>query len=416
MRRRAFILLGASLPLAACVESAPPVYPPGPTSLGQPGLAPGAPAPLPGAATPIPAGPHVALLLPLSGDNATLAQTLQQAAQLALGGPGAPGLDVRDTMGTPEGAAAAARQALATGATLILGPLTAPETAAAAPLARAANVPVLAFTSDPSQAQPGVWVMGITPAQQVRRLVAAAQADGRSRFAGLLEADAFGNALTEALTGSLAEVGLPAPDIRRVDPGFSSLNTTLADLSDFTDRRAAIEAHAHPTSGSEPPPVPPPPFDALLVSAVGPHALELAPLLAYYGIGAPQVRVLGPGLWASQVSRLGSLAGAWYADPDPAAEQGFQQLYAARYGSPPPRLASIAFDAAAIARVLAAQGGPGYPLEALTRPDGFSGANGLLVLLPDGHVRRGLGVFEIESDGTARMVQPPPTSLTGSAS
>ena len=94
-----------------------------------------------------------------------------QAAQLALEAPGAPALNVKDTGGTPEGAAAAAQAALAEGAGLILGPLTSAETAAVAPVARAANVAVLAFTNDPSQAQPGVWPLGITPGQQVRRLV-----------------------------------------------------------------------------------------------------------------------------------------------------------------------------------------------------------------------------------------------------
>ena len=58
------------------------------------------------------------------------------AAQLALDGPGAPPLDVKDTGGTPEGAAAAAQSAIAEGAGLILGPLTSPETAAVAPVAR----------------------------------------------------------------------------------------------------------------------------------------------------------------------------------------------------------------------------------------------------------------------------------------
>ena len=126
-----------------------------------------------------PAGQRVAILLPLSGPRADIGQAMLHAAQLALDGPGAPPLDVKDTGGTPDGAAAAAQSAIAEGAGLILGPLTSPETAAVAPVARAANVAVLAFTNDPSQAQPGVWTLGITPGQQVRRLVAAAQGAGQ---------------------------------------------------------------------------------------------------------------------------------------------------------------------------------------------------------------------------------------------
>src|ERR1700751_2244270 len=104
----------------------------------------------------------------------------------------------------PAGAAAAARAAIADGCGLILGPLTSPETAAVAPIARAANVAVLAFTNDPSQAQPGVWTLGITPGQQVRRLVAAAQGQGKSQFAGLLPDNDFGHAMAQALIQAAA--------------------------------------------------------------------------------------------------------------------------------------------------------------------------------------------------------------------
>jgi branched-chain amino acid transport system substrate-binding protein len=66
-----------------------------------------------------------------------------QAAQIALAAPGSPQLDPKDTRGTPDGAAAAARDAVAGGAGLLLGPLTSAETAAVAPIARQANVAVL---------------------------------------------------------------------------------------------------------------------------------------------------------------------------------------------------------------------------------------------------------------------------------
>ena len=67
-----------------------------------------------------PAGRGVALLVSLSGPNAERGQTLARAAKLALRDAGSPALDVRDTMGTAEGAAAAAEAAIAAGAGLIL--------------------------------------------------------------------------------------------------------------------------------------------------------------------------------------------------------------------------------------------------------------------------------------------------------
>src|SRR5690349_19256764 len=161
MFRRAFGLLFGSLALAGCA------------GLGQPGGygGPIGPGPHGGAGGPRAAGAggaRVAILLPLSGPRAEIGQALLKAAQLALEPPGSPQIDARDTGGTPDGAAKAANEAIAGGAGLILGPLTSAETAPVASVARGAGVPVLAFTNDAAQAQPGVWTLGITPTQQVR--------------------------------------------------------------------------------------------------------------------------------------------------------------------------------------------------------------------------------------------------------
>ncbi len=364
-----------------------------------------------------PAGTRVALLAPLSGPNAERGPALVQAAQLALDAPGAPPLDVIDTHGTAEGAAAAARQAVAQGAGLILGPLTAPETAAAAPIATEANIGMLAFTSDETQQRPGVWVMGLTPGQQVRRLVGAITAQGKTRFAALLPATDYGRAMEQALRGAA-----PGATIRAIeDTNIQSANATVRDLSDYADRRGPIEAKLraaiakHSADGRKEAaelrksPIPPAPFDALLLASTGDGLDTVASLLPYYDIDAPDVRVLGPALWANPAARgTGNLTGAWYAAPDPAARTAFDQSYTARYATPAPGLADLAYDAASIARVVAADGGFGS--DSLTRPGGFNGVDGVLGLQPDGHVRRGLALFEIQRGGP-QMIEPAPDSL-----
>jgi hypothetical protein len=135
----------------------------------------------------------------------------------------------------------------------------------------------------------------------------------------------------------------------------------------------------------------------------------IATLLPYYDIDPPAVRVLGPALWASPSARDGAeLNGAYYAAPDPATRSGFDQRYTSTVGSPAPGLADFAYDAAAIARVLAQ--GDGFSVASLCRPEGFAGVDGLLALQPDGTVRRGLALFELQRGGPV-MVEPAPDSL-----
>ncbi len=402
------MLLAATVALQACVVA------PGPTGPG-----PRAGAGLPGA--PAPAGRGVAILAPLTGPNAERGAALVRAAQLALADPGSPKLDVRDTLGTPAGAAAAAQAAIAAGAGMIIGPLTAGETAAAAGPARAAGIPVLAFTSDPAQAQPGVWVLGITPAQQVGRLVGVMAAQGKTRIAALLPRNDFGNAMGTALAAATASAGLPAPDIRSYQGGMASLNGAVRDISDYASRRGPLEAQIkaardqHDADGRQRAAdlsrqgVSAPPFDALLLAETGDTLNTLASLLPYYDIDPPAVRVLGPALWASPAARGGAaLDGAYYAAPDPASRAAFDGKYTAAAAAAAPGLADFAYDAASIARVLAKQ--DGYSAAALCQPEGYAGVDGVLQLQPDGRVRRGLAMFELQRGGPV-MIEPSPANL-----
>ncbi len=375
------------------------------------------------------AGGPVALLVPLTGDLAPVGQALQNAAKLAFPADSSTPLDIRDTQGTPAGAAAAAQAAIAAGDGLILGPLTSAEAHAVAPIATAANVNVLAFTNDSSVDAPGVWALGISPDEQVKRALSYAAATGRTQVAAILPDTDFGHALGAALQSATSSLGEPAPSLTFYDPGFSSINDALKQMSDYADRGAVLDAQikaakeedtaagfqkAAELSQQQPPP---PSFNALFIGAIdGGELGEMANLLPYYDVSQPQVQFIGPAPWgpiAAQLGANGVFRGAIYAAADPAAASEFDQKYSAAYGAAPPAIADVAFDAAAIARLLASQGG--FTSNLLTAPDGFTGADGVLQLGADGSVQRGLAVFETTGSGP-NIVSPAPASLNAPTS
>jgi branched-chain amino acid transport system substrate-binding protein len=311
----------------------------------------------------------------------------------------------------------------AAGDPVILGPLTAEETTAVAAIATPANIPVLAFSSDPSVAAPGVWTLGITPGQQMRRLVAAARDEGRKRIAALLPEGPFGDAMQSALTDAASQAGLDTPTIQR---GGGNAEDALKVLTNYASRRSEMEARIKAMRESTDPasreqaallaaqPAPPPSFDTLVLGANGDALRKLASLLPEYDVIMPQVRVLGPSFWSTQAGHLGRMAGAWYAVPDPSQRSGFVAAFQAKYFAPPSQIADIAFDAALIGRSLAQDND--FSLNALTKSEGFSGVDGALVLLPDGHVRRALAIFQITPGGGGRMVSPAPGDLSSPGS
>lgn len=362
---------------------------------------------------------RVAILSPLSGTLETVGRAMLNGAQLALPEGSVPTLLVKDTKGNAEAAAAAARSAIAEGAAMLLGPLTAPETAAVAPIARAAGVPVLAFTNSAALAQTGVWTLGISPGQQVRRLTRAAVAQGKRSFAALLPETEFGRAMGDALIRACAELGLDAPVVHYHAGGTAAITGAVRVMSGYATRRGPVDVQIRAARAEGTPegrrraaelnrtPIPPAPFDALLLADTRDDLQLIAAVLPYFDIDPPAVRVMGPALWASAASGARALPGAWYAAPDPAARATAEASYAEKYGAPAPAVVDLAYDAAAIARVLADRGG--YTTTTLSQPAGFNGTNGWLVLGADGTVRRGLAVFQIETGGPA-MIEPAPES------
>jgi len=231
----------------------------------------------------------------------------------------------------------------------------------------------------------------------------------------------FGRALAAALADAAASGGLGQPDIHFHDGTTSSINTTMRNVAAYASRRGPVDAQIRAARSARTAEgrreaeqlgrtaIPPAPMDALLLADTGERLGTIASLLPYYDLDPPAVRVLGPAIWAAPASRADAdLRGAWFAAPDPAARAGFDAQYQAQFGTPAPGLADFAFDAAAIARVLAGEGG--YSAAALTRPEGFAGVNGVLALQPGGQVRRGLALFEIRR-GRADLVEPAPDAI-----
>ena len=417
------MLLAASVALAGCTTES------GFGGLGGQGGGSGAALSLTPGAGPVsrsraPGGRGVALLAPLSGPNAALGPVLEQATKLALSVPGSPLLDVRDTFGTSQGAAAAAQAAISAGAGLILGPLTATETAGASGPAQAAGVAMLAFTNDPAVAKPGIWTLGITPQQQVFRLVAAAKAEGRQRFAALLPDSPFGQAMGQALAAACQAAGLQPPNILTDATSMSGLDAQVRNLSDYANRRGPLEAEIRALRSQRPKgwyqkvqvlrrrPIPPPPIDALLLADTGDTLVEIASLLPYYDLDTTVIRVMGPALWADPRLRAGArVGGAWYAAPDPADRADFVRRATAAGEPPPPTIADIAYDAASVARVLAGDGG--FSRASLERGGGFAGADGVFELMSDGSVRRALAVFNVVQGGPDTVASPAPSTVTG---
>jgi ABC-type branched-subunit amino acid transport system substrate-binding protein len=350
------------------------------------------------------AGPlKVALLVPLSGANADLGKTMLEAAQLALFATESDRLTLipRDTAGTPAGAASAARSAISEGAKLILGPLVVAEVEAVKPIARDAKINVIAFSTATQIAGGNLFLMGFLPGQEVAREVSFARERGLKRFAALAPNSQYGRLMTDALREAAAASGGGVVKVEFLNPRGT-------DAAAAIGRLLPSGAVASPESTAVPPPVSAP-FDALLLPEGGAQLKQLARQLTEAGLDTSQVRLIGSGLWDDpSIAGEPALYGGWFAASSPEPRREFERRFEATYGHPAPRLASLAFDAAALAAALGKSGG-GEPFsqDAILNPNGFTGVDGLFRFTQKGLVQRGLAVLETEPQGNV-VVSPAP--------
>lgn len=376
---------------------------------------------------PIMRGRRVAILLPLTGSNQRVGSALLSAAQMALFDFADDNFEllVHDTHGTSEGATEAARLAIGDGASLIVGPLLSSSVRAVSDIARAASVPVMAFSSDRTVVGDGVYTMGFFPGDEVRRVVQFARKKGALRFGLLAPRGAYGETVHDALQMQVDELGGEVSMVQFYAQNETDFTYPVKRLANYDERRqnlldqrkileergddfgemALKRLENLETLGDLP-------FDALLVADGGKRLVAVAAMLPFYDVDPKKVMILGTGQWDEKgIGAEPALLGGWYAAPDPARRSAFSDKYQAVFGSRPHRLATLAYDAMALAVVLGAQDRPQvYGANILTEPGGFTGRDGIFRFGYDGAVERGLAVMKVERKDS-KVIDPAPMAF-----
>jgi ABC-type branched-subunit amino acid transport system substrate-binding protein len=336
----------------------------------------------------------VALILPLSqGANpSTVGASLRNAADLALAEAGNADVTllVKDDLSTPDGATTAAQAALADGADLVIGPLYAPDVRAAAQVLSAAHKPMIAFSTDASVAQPGVYLLSFLVETYVDRIIDFAASKGKKSFAAMIPDNDYGRIAEAEFQQVAARRGLRVMEIEHYQP--DTMKAAVQKLAGLGNQ-----------------------IDALFIAEQAGAMPAVAQALTGNGIDSHKLQILGTGLWNdARVLSLPALQGAWFAAPDNAGFGAFAARYRAKYNADPARIATLTYDAVSLAVALAHRPGPDrFSNAILTNHAGFNGADGVFRFKSSGLNDRALAVMQING-GTAAQLAPAPRVLSAS--
>jgi branched-chain amino acid transport system substrate-binding protein len=325
---------------------------------------------------------RIALIVPLSGPNGAIGQSIANAATMAILDTNADNLRIT-TYDSAAGVPAAAQRAIADGNKLILGPLMGDDIPVVAAAARAARVPVISFSNDTTVAGRDVYIMGNVPEQSIARTIRHARTQGAARFGALIPSGEYGERVSGAVLDAVRSSGGTMVAMENYDRSSTSVTAAVRRLN---------------TRG---------PFDAVLIADGGRIATQAAPLLKPRGIGP---RILGTELWSGEaaLTTTPALRGAWFSAVSDGRYRQFSDSYRSRFGTPPYRLATLGYDAVLLTMRITRDWRPGTPLPTakLTDRGGFLGLDGAF-RFDRGVVQRAFEVREVRVGGVT-VVSPAP--------
>jgi branched-chain amino acid transport system substrate-binding protein len=317
---------------------------------------------------------RVALLLPVTGPDAEVGQSIANATALALADTKVTNIRMV-TYDTGLGAAAATQRAIADGNKLILGPLRADNVIEVAEIARPAAVPIISFSNDVGVAGQNVFLLGHLPNQSIERVVLYAKSKGMNRFAGVVASNVYGQRAQSNITTAVRAAG-------GVLVGIQESNGTAASAEAAARRLAQMGA-----------------IDAILVADSGRAAITTVPALRRGALRT--AKILGTDLWNIDGTLAGSppMYGAWFASVSDTLYTQYATKYRARFGKAPLRLSSLGYDSVLLVARVARDWRPGtrFPVGQLTDPHGFIGVDGAFRFNANGLTDRMLEVQEIQA-------------------
>lgn len=369
---------------------------------------------------------NIGVMLPLSGDTGEVGQAILNAITMAMFDAKDKRLNLipTDTRGTPEGARRAAESLVTQKADIIIGPLFAGSIRAAKPIAKEAGINMISFSTDQDVAGDNVYLLSFRPEEQVGRIIKYASKQQHEKFAALIPETLYGGRVVDVLEPLIATDfnELVAMELYPNDP--SSLDEPVKRIANYDFRRQEFveernflrslgnnddmgqeflrELRNLETIGDVE-------YDAILLPEGGAMLGSLAPLLSYYEIDLTKVKVLGTGLWQDEMLfNEPQLQGGWFAAPEQEKSNEFLERYNESFGTMPPRLVTLGYDAMAlVANIVRSQRAPTFSRKILTDPSGFVGLDGIFRFHRTGLVERGLAVFEVSEEEFIKIEEAP---------
>lgn len=356
----------------------------------------------------------VAVLLPISGKNKELGQSVLNSVILSLFENDKDNnleLVIFDSKDKAEDASKAMQEIINQNIKVVIGPIFTSEVNAITNLAQNNDINVLSLSNNQDLAnKKNIFLMGFLPEQQIERITNYAINQGKDGFAIVTANNQYG----------LKFAGILKEMVKRKDGNFISSNFYFNSNKDL--EKASIKAvgsyivssrvaHKNKKDLKDTDKIY---ANTILIPESGVALSKIASAINKANTNQRDIQILGSSSWDDmETLNDPNLIGAWFVAPNPDKYKDFERRYYQIYGKFPIRISSIGYDVIdALSRVIKQSGKREISINDLINyqspSNGFDGIDGLFRFLPNGITQRNLAILRV-GNGKFEIIDSPTT-------
>jgi len=355
----------------------------------------------------------IGLLLPLSGKNSKIGESLLKASQLSLSKTKNKNIKlfIKDTENINKNIISSYYELINEGVDIILGPLFSKNIELIKPIALDEKVIMITFSNNTDMKSKNTFISGLTPENEIKEILKYAIANGQDKFGVILPNNQYGNRsknLIEKLLsenqGQLIKLVLydsENPDFYKVAKLIANYDQRKLDLEKKLDelkKLNTLEAgkkykllKSKDTIGDLS-------FNSIYIGAENiNHLSMLASILPYYDVDPKEVLYIGNSLWSHNIAlKEPALEKAIFPNVNQINYENFVTEYQNNFILKPHKISSLAYDLIGLISSLQ-KNNQEINISNMTNKNGFIGSNGLFRFNEDGDIERSLSIFQIKN-------------------
>lgn len=331
---------------------------------------------------------RIALMLPLSGTNSHLGQSIAQAAKMATQDhpESQVNLQIIDTGSEAAIDPKALKHITSNKFPVILGPLFATHTKSVQE-AVGQSTTIISFSNDTSLlGKQNTYIAGLLPEQQIERITHYAAANGYKELYAILPSNRYGELVAKTIEKDNNAHVYNLKTIAYYNNEETMMNAVQQVVDATMPKTLELES-LHKNDLRK----------AILIPEGGAHLGELIHYLDQIkGDDYSNVKFLGSSQWHHpDILSIPTLQGAWLPSSSPTLLYEFKERYRKMSGTEPFDIAILGYDLTTLLLSLSSQ--PKDIKAALEHPDGFRGFAGTFRFTRSGITQRNLSVLEIKN-------------------